>query len=188
MAEHIAKPLVIALAGLPGAGKTSLATWLAGSLGAHIVSRDRIRRAMFDPCEDTPAEKDASFSAALLAVDVSCRLGRSTIVDGVSFASRATIDALGEVVAQRGGDLVLFHCDCPVEIAQQRIASDRRAGAVMASDRDPALAGAVAARFEPLPAYAHRLDMTQPVVAIGARALETLADYSSRSSGGRART
>src|SRR5688500_17017782 len=43
-------PLVVALIGLPGSGKTVVARALEEEFGLHRVCRDEVRRAMFPAC------------------------------------------------------------------------------------------------------------------------------------------
>src|SRR5687767_9718946 len=78
--------LVIPLIGLPGAGKTTLATALAERLSLRLVSRDAIRAAMFPECRYSMAEKRASFRALLTALEVNCALGASSVLDGMTLA------------------------------------------------------------------------------------------------------
>src|SRR5690606_6428150 len=93
-----ARPLVVATMGLPGAGKSTLVRGLCGVLDLHVVDRDLLRAAMFPRCGFTAAEKAAAFRMLLAAVEVNCALGRSSIVDGVTFSRRADLERLDAVV------------------------------------------------------------------------------------------
>src|SRR5512146_211362 len=84
-------PVVVALIGLPGAGKSLVARALADQLGLRRVCRDTIRYAMFPSCSYTFAEKRAAFRATLLALEINCLLGESTVIDGVTFSRRADL-------------------------------------------------------------------------------------------------
>ena len=83
------RPLVVALVGLPGAGKSEVASFLARELALRLVSRDAIRAAMFPQCRYSPAEKRAELvpehhgtdtvSAAGAAVTHRWRSGRAQV-------------------------------------------------------------------------------------------------------------
>ena len=140
--------------GLPGAGKSTVAKHLLAELPLHLVDRDRIRAALFPNCAFTQAEKEAANAAVLVAVAANCRLGRASLVDGMTFARASELEALRACAAARGFDLLPLFLDCPVEVARARIAADRSHRAV---DRTPALAESVADRFEAPPAEAVRV-------------------------------
>ena len=57
--------IIIVLAGLPGAGKSSLAARLADRSGYSILSRDTIKRALFGKLNVSPAQNDHAFSVLL---------------------------------------------------------------------------------------------------------------------------
>src|ERR1700755_2546184 len=84
-------PIVVALIGLPGAGKSVAARALQEHLGLRRVCRDMIRNAMFPRCAYSYAEKRAAFRGLLLAVEVNCMLGESTVIDGVTFSRHSDL-------------------------------------------------------------------------------------------------
>ena len=60
--------IVVALMGVPGAGKSTLARTLEREFALRCVCRDAIRAAMFPACEFSYLEKRAAFRAVLLAL------------------------------------------------------------------------------------------------------------------------
>jgi predicted kinase len=146
--------VVVALMGLPGAGKSTVARHLISELPLHLVDRDSIRGALFPRCAFTLAEKDAANAAVFAAVVANCRLGRASLVDGMTFARASELEALRACAAAEGAHLLPLFLDCAVEVAGARIAADR---SHRASDRTPALADSVADRFEAPPADAVRI-------------------------------
>src|SRR6185312_17112682 len=82
------KPIVVALIGLPGAGKSVVARALEDQLGLRRVCRDAIRQAMFPKCSYSFAEKRAAFRSMLVALEVNCLLGESSVLDGMTFSRR----------------------------------------------------------------------------------------------------
>lgn len=158
------KSAVVIFIGLPGAGKTTLALQYARVSGGSVVSRDRIRDAMFQPCDYTLDEKDASFQALCQSLIVNCRLGRLSIVDGMPFSREGEIERIALIAANGNADFHAFYCDCPVDVAQSRVARDQILAEHVAADRDPALVVSVAKRFRMVPEFATRLDMQSDVV------------------------
>lgn len=157
------RPLVVAMMGLPGAGKSTLARALAVRLELNVVDRDAIRAAMFPVCGYTAAEKLAAFRTLLAAVEVNCALERSSIIDGVTFARRGDLERLDAVVRRYRVDTVALYLDCPPELARQRVAADVAAGRHAAGDRTPQLVDEVMARFDDPPPSAIPLDASLPV-------------------------
>jgi predicted kinase len=157
-----ATPVVVALMGLPGAGKTTLAEALAPRIPARIVSRDDLRAAMFRPCSFTAAEKSAAFEAVLRAVAVNCELGHSTIVDGMPFSREGELEAI-RAAGRRGCRTIPVLCSVSVEEAQHRVRRQSEAAEPPAEDRDDQLVSEVAERFRPLPEGTLELDATRPV-------------------------
>src|SRR6478736_3207357 len=97
-----AKPLVVALIGLPGAGKSVVARMLEDQLGLRRVCRDAIRQAMFPKCSYSFAEKRAAFRAMLVALEVNCLLGASSVLDGVTFSRRRDLLRVDAVIRRYG--------------------------------------------------------------------------------------
>ncbi|MFO0027493.1 MAG: AAA family ATPase, partial [Pseudomonadota bacterium] len=83
---HGAGLVLVGIAGLPGAGKSTVAAHLAGALGLRRACRDEIRRAMFPDCRWSPMERRAAFRAALLAARVNLTLGCATVLDGITLS------------------------------------------------------------------------------------------------------
>lgn len=136
--------MLIALAGLPGAGKSTLAKGLQAALHAEIVSRDTIRMAEFPEWDDRAAKR-AAFEIVRLDVSLLLRAGATVIVDGATLATQAERHELHELAASLGVRFVLLWLDVAPDIAAARIANDRHDAP---RDRQPGLAHAVAGRFE----------------------------------------
>jgi uncharacterized protein len=163
---------LVVLIGLPGSGKTSLARWLADHSVLSIVSRDAIRSAMFPVCAYSVDEKAAAYSSMKLAIAVNLALGRSVCTDGITFANQDDREDMAELAREAGALLVLVYCECPVNIAQDRIASDTQ---TVFPDRNAATVTEVASRMSPVPPEAYRLDMTKPMHALGPELAEHLS-------------
>lgn len=171
-----AAPVVVALIGLPGAGKSVVAAALVRELGLHRICRDELRAAMFPRCSYSYAEKRAAFRAVLLAVEVNCALGRGSVIDGVTFSRRRDLERLDATLAPyRVTPLALF-LDCPPETARRRVAQDLATGRHLAADRSPELVDEIMARFDPPPPTCIVLDAGQPEAVLVAQAIATVRE------------
>jgi len=146
-----ATPVVVALIGLPGAGKSVVARALADQLGLRRVCRDTIRHAMFPSCSYTFAEKRAAFRATLLALEINCLLGESTVIDGVTFSRRADLVRVDDTIRRYGFTPIPIYLDCPPRVAHDRIAREVEHNRHLARDRTPDLVYEVQARFDTPP-------------------------------------
>lgn len=170
---------VIALIGLPGAGKSTVARYLLDHLALHEVNRDTIRHAMFPRCRYSDAENAAAVDAVHAAVAVNCAAGLDSLVDGMTFASAATRARLREAGERLGFAVIGVWLDLPVAVAQRRVRADVVAAVHPAADRDPALVADIARRFEAPIGEAARIDATDPLSSVCAAALEAIADATS---------
>ncbi len=164
--------LVVALCGLPGAGKTTVAGSLQDRYPLRIVDRDRIRDAMFPLCAFSEAEKQASNEAVMSATVTNCRLGFDSLIDGMTFSSRAQRSEFAELVRDCGGRFAVLFLDCPLETARERVHASGRNHP--AGDRLPELVDDVAARFEPPEGEGLRVDAGRPLEEVVAQASDAV--------------
>lgn len=155
--------LIVALIGLPGAGKSTVARVLERELGLRRVCRDAIRQAMFPQCDFSFVEKRAAFRTVLLALEINCLLGESSVVDGMTFSRREDFDQIAALADAHGFDVLPLWIDCPPALARDRVARDRLEGRHPAGDRVPDLVDVVARRFDTPPAAAIHLDAARPI-------------------------
>ncbi len=151
-------PLVLALAGLPGAGKSTLARALATATRWSILDRDQIR-AELAPGDAGDAAREAADRVLLRRVGSGVRAAMNLIVDGKTFARAGDRGRLQDEVDDAGGECQWCWLDLPEALAIERIEGDH---SHPAPDRDAALVRAVAARFEPLSDAAWRLEARLP--------------------------
>jgi len=146
---------IVALAGLPGTGKSALAAELVRVTGWPVFDKDRVRAALFGPdgVEHSAAQDDFCASLTYLAATWQLQQQRSAgvVLDGRTYARPGTLlPLLALRGAVPGARLALIECHCAPDIAGQRLARDRLAGTHPAADRDAALYRRLAAVAQPL--------------------------------------
>ena len=161
---------VLLLTALPGSGKSTLARFLAARFALEIIDRDRIRADLFPICSFSAAEKQAANTAVFAALRAQCLVGRSSLLDGMTFSRESERESVRSIALQHDFSCLSFWLDCPVEIAVARVAAQ----AHPAKDRDASLVREVAARFE-TPEDAVRIDASMPMQAIFRLAERALA-------------
>lgn len=174
------RPGVVVLAGLPGAGKSTLARALAQRLPeARVIDKDAVRDALFSPCDYSSAERNLTFSAMLDAARYHLGRGRVVIFDGLTFSRRNEV-AAAEAVAKEGDAFVaVIVCDVPVAVAVERCEADAAAGTHVAANRDGDLVRRVAAEMEEPAGVYLTLDSVRPVEDLVGPALAWLEECAS---------
>ncbi|MDE1885145.1 MAG: ATP-binding protein [Xanthomonadaceae bacterium] len=169
------KPVVVALIGLPGAGKSVVARALEDQLGLRRVCRDAIRHAMFPKCAYSFAEKRAAFRAMLLALEINCLLGESSVLDGVTFSRRRDLMRVDAAIRRFGFAPIPIFLECPPEIARARIAADVANDRHLARDRTPDAVTEVLSRFDAPPPNALVIDACKPATDVCRLAVDAVA-------------
>ncbi len=157
------------LVGLPGAGKSTLAEAVAGQLpGARVLDKDKVRHALFDPCDYTSAERDVVFAAMLDAARYHLGRDRIVIFDGLTFSRRSQVAAAEAVAHEAGAFVAVLVCDVPLEVAIARV---EEADDHLAANRDSQLVRRVAAEMEEPAGDYLTLDMTSDPGTLAAQAM-----------------
>jgi len=169
--------IVVALMGVPGAGKSTLARALEGEFALRRVCRDAIRAAMFPACEFSYIEKRAAFRAVLLALEINCLLDASSVLDGMTFSRREDLDAVAALAEKHRFAMLPLLVECRPSVARQRIERDLARGEHLAGDRRPALVDAVVARFDVPPEGTLRIDGEAPEREMCTQAIAAVAGW-----------
>ena len=149
---------LVLVGGLPGVGKSTVASGLAGRMQADLFRTDVIRKefAFLGVDEPVPAPyrtglyepevTDATYRALLDDARAVLERGGSVVLDA-SWADPALRDRAVDLAGATQADLIQLHCVAPGPVAERRMRE--RVGDV--SDADPAIAAAMAADFGPWP-------------------------------------
>lgn len=145
---------LVALAGLPGTGKTTLARELATKLGAPLLDKDRVRAALFAPeeIEYTREQDDLVMSCIHRAVEFHARRAcmPAVVLDGRTYSSHAQVHELRALAARLGTPLALLECTAASDVVRARLERDARAGSHMAGNRSFELYERLRAAADPL--------------------------------------
>jgi len=161
--------VIIAMAGLPGSGKTSIAQALAELLPGLVISKDEIRTALFRPEEIdyTRAQDDVCFAEMLRRTEafLTQSPGQCVVLDGRTFSRSADMQEVMDLADRLREPLYVIECFCSDKEACRRIEADMKERRHPAANRDYRLYLEVKARREPLPLPALRLDTSLNMAA-----------------------
>jgi predicted kinase len=175
--------MIIALAGLPGVGKTTLAEQLTSHIpGALLLRKDAVRHALFGT-EHTiyTRDQDNHCVQVLFATAVWQWLrdpATTVVLDGRTWLAPGQVEDLRAFAATHRQALLLLECVCPVDVAHARLAVDHQHGLHPAANRTPQLHQELAATAVPITGPKLLLDTGKPVATnldIVLRHLDTLA-------------
>jgi predicted kinase len=163
---------VLAVGGLAGTGKTTLAMAIADALGAEILRTDTIRNDLFGPGPHAAAVNGGIYSreARERVYDEMFRRGaalhanRIAIVLDGTFSTFTLLDKAQRLAVDPRSVFLAIECTCRPEIAHQRI-GQRLAEGHDASEARPDVHDSQRVHWEPWPAtvYQVRIDTEQPL-------------------------
>jgi predicted kinase len=117
-------PCLITFAGLPGAGKTSIARELAQQIGAVYIRIDSIEQALRDGGFGSGSLDDAGYRAAYSVAADNLRLGHTVMADSVN-PIQLTRDAWRGVAAGSGTGVVEIEVVCSDSAEHRRRVESR---------------------------------------------------------------
>jgi predicted kinase len=146
--------VIVFLAGLPGAGKSTIARGLRDSLNATVLNKDEVRAALFPGSATTYSEEQDDFCVKVMMETVAFLLGRDAdrlvIFDGRTFTRRTHVEVVRDAAEAIAAPHTFIECVCSVETALTRLEQDRRNRTHLARNREPALYWELRRRAEPL--------------------------------------
>ena len=143
-------PTLVAMAGLPATGKSTLARALAKELGGVVLDKDVIRAALFPPSliEYSSPQDDFCMSVLFQTARylVSAKKTTRVFVDGRPFARASQIDQLVTEAGSFGYSLKMILCTCSDANAKARLAQQQH----VAGNRNYRLYQKLQKEFEPI--------------------------------------
>jgi adenylylsulfate kinase len=147
--------MLIAMAGLPGTGKSTLAQNLADACSGIVLNKDHIRAALFPIALIEYSTRQDDFCMSILFQVASYMLQNDpslyVIVDGRTFSCKYQVEALDQFAEKIKKPLKIIECICSDETALKRLEEKGTVGAKhLAGNRDYHLYLTIKARFEPI--------------------------------------
>ncbi len=160
---------IIAMAGLPGTGKSTLAAELGRRLHAIVLSKDGVRAKLFPSSEIrfTRGQDDFCMNVLFFAADClfKSKHNQAVIIDGRTFSKSYQVEQLLSHAKAIGAIPVMIECVCDDAVAGQRIEHDMKAGTHPAANRNHQL-------YMDLKAQAEPISLEHPVIDTGRQPLE----------------
>ncbi len=170
--------MILAMAGLPGTGKTVLARLLADALSAHLLSKDALRHLLFGPHTAYDRDQDdwtfsviAQTTRRILAIDST----HVVILDGRTFLHVYQQRELAALAAETNQTVHILECRCQPGLARHRINADLTAGTHPAVNRTVELYDQIAATADPIPDPKLLITTDRPPAAVLHEALTRLS-------------
>ena len=164
--------MLVAMAGLPGTGKSTLARALVEVLQAQgsealILDKDHVRASLFEP-EDVAYSREQDDLCVDIMLQVAGYLlhdapDRTVILDGRTFSRHDQVETVIRAAADLAVPLVFIECRCNEATAIQRLAQDQAHQAHLAKNRGPDLYRRVKAQADPLTISHLIVDTEEPL-------------------------
>ncbi|HYH67903.1 MAG TPA: AAA family ATPase [Urbifossiella sp.] len=163
--------MLVAMAGLPGTGKSALSARLAAALGGVVISKDEVRAVLFPGAAlDYSAGQDDVAMRAVFSAAIHLRRTRPEMpvfLDGRTFSKARQMAEVLRLCDAMAEPVRVIECVCPPEVARARIAADRTHPA---GNRTPELHDRSRANAEPLTVPRLTLDTSAQTLDECARA------------------
>lgn len=141
--------MLIAMAGLPGTGKSTLAARIAERIGGLVLNKDVVRAELFPVVEYTREQDDAA--VAWMYAEAARRIAEQpVIIDGRTFSKAYQARDLFEAAARMGVEPRIIECVASDEVVKARLERDLASGSHPAKNRTFEMYRDVKHRVEPL--------------------------------------
>jgi predicted kinase len=158
--------MIVLMAGLPGTGKTTLASKLARCTQGAILRKDEIRAALFSAEDIEYSVKQDDFVMEVMLEAVAYLLRRmptrKVFFDGRTFSRRYQIDRVLKFADELAQPWTIIECNCSEESARRRLDVEPDPSHP-ACNRTFALYLEMKARFEPITYPKTTINTDQPL-------------------------
>jgi predicted kinase len=131
--------MFIAMAGLPGTGKSVVADELGKRLPALVLDKDKIRAELFPPeAIDFSQEQDDFCMRVVFMISeylLRAKPEQNIIIDGRTFSRSYQVQQLLSRAESLKIKPVIIECVCDDAVVKQRLDADQRTGAHLAGNR-----------------------------------------------------
>jgi adenylylsulfate kinase len=164
--------MIVLMAGLPGTGKSALASALSERLSGSVLSKDAIRHALFAP-------RDVEYFVMEIMLQAAERIlqkhpERFLFLDGRTFSRRYQIERVIAAAQDWGQPWTVVECICSDETARARLESQASGGEHPADNRSYALYLEIKQRFDLIAQPKVVIDTDEPLDRSVERALAAL--------------
>ena len=170
--------MIVLMAGLPGTGKSALASTLSEHLSGSVLSKDAIRHALFAPrnVEYTTEQDDFVMGIMLQAAEriLQEHPERYVFLDGRTFSRRYQVERVIAAAEDWGQSWKIVECLCSDETARARLETQASIGEHPAGNRSFTLYLEIKQRFEPITQPKIVIDTDEPLDWCVERALAAL--------------
>ncbi len=165
--------VLIAMAGLPGTGKSTLAAELARRFDAVVLSKDFVRAQLFAPDRiDFSREQDDLCMKIMFVLArhlLQSNPERAVIIDGRTFSRSYQVRQFLSEAESLHAKPLMIECTCDDAVAQQRIERDQQAATHPAANRSYQL-------YKELKEKADSITIEHLVIDTGREPLEKCAE------------
>jgi adenylylsulfate kinase len=144
--------VIVAMAGLPGTGKSTLARALADTAGGVVLDKDVIRSVLFSEGYVEYSNEQDDFCQSLMLETAEYLIRRHSglriFLDGRTFSRNYQIDRVIEASRRLNTEWRVIECVCDEETARRRLEASRQSHP--ARNRSYELYRSLRAQFEPI--------------------------------------
>lgn len=170
--------MIVLMAGLPGTGKSAVATALAERLSGTVLSKDTIRHALFAPrnVEYSTAQDDFVMEIMLQAAEHILQRdpSRYVFLDGRTFSRHYQIERVITTASKWSQPWRILECVCSDATARSRLEQQASVGEHPAGNRTFALYLEIKRNFEPIAEPKVIVDTDRPLADCVSCALAAL--------------